>query len=48
LVLNLEKAVFPQPGRYHLRLIVKGKRFRGPSLHLVKLPEEGGGEEGPA
>jgi hypothetical protein len=44
LVMELKKAVFPQIGRYHLRVIVKGKRFRGPSLHLV--PMEGSEEEG--
>ena len=37
LVMPLEKAVFPKAGRYHLRVIVKGQRFRGPSLHLVEL-----------
>ena len=40
IVIPVEKAVFPKPGRYHLRVIVKGKRFRGPSLHLVELDEE--------
>ena len=40
LVMPMEKVVFPKPGRYHLRVIVKGERFRGPSLHLVALPEE--------
>jgi hypothetical protein len=40
LVMPLEKAVFPKAGRYHLRVIVKGKRFRGPSLHLVELETE--------
>ncbi len=37
LVMPLEKAVFPKPGRYHLRVMVKGKRFKGPSLHLVEM-----------
>jgi hypothetical protein len=36
LVMPLEKAVFPKPGRYHLRVTAKGKRFRGPSLNLVE------------
>ena len=40
LVMPLEKAVFPKAGRYHLRIIVKGQRFRGPSLHLVELETE--------
>lgn len=40
LVVPLEKAVFPEAGRYHLRIIVKGRRFRGPSLHLVELEEK--------
>lgn len=40
LVMALEKAVFPKVGRYHLRVIVKGQRFRGPSLHLVELETE--------
>ena len=47
IVMPIEKAVFPKPGRYHLRVIVKGQRFRGPTLHLVELkgagqPEVGG------
>lgn len=42
LVMELEKAVFPQPGRYHLRIMVKGNRFRGPSLHLVQMETEDG------
>jgi len=37
LVMPLEKVVFPKPGRYHLRIIVKGKRFRGPSLYLMEM-----------
>jgi len=40
LVMALEKAIFPEAGRYHLRVIVKGQRFRGPSLHLVELEKE--------
>ncbi|MFC1662345.1 DUF6941 family protein [Gemmatimonadota bacterium] len=36
LVMPLEKVVFPKPGRYHLRVIVKGQRFKGPSLHLMQ------------
>ena len=39
LIMTLEKAVFPDPGKYHLRITAKGKRFRGPSLHLVKIQE---------
>jgi hypothetical protein len=48
LVMELKKAVFPQAGRYHLRAVVKGKRFRGPSLHLVMMEEteEDGNSEG--
>ncbi len=45
LVMPLERAVFPTAGRYHLRVIVKGRRFRGPSLHLVPL--EAGPESSP-
>jgi hypothetical protein len=47
LVMPLEKAVFPMAGRYHLRVIVKGRRFRGPSLHLVDLETEPGSSSGP-
>jgi len=42
IVMPVEKAAFPTPGRYHLRIIVKGQRFRGPSLHLVELETEAG------
>jgi hypothetical protein len=42
LVMAIEKPVFPKAGRYHLRVIVKGKRFRGPSLYLVELPSDEG------
>jgi hypothetical protein len=42
LVMPLEKAVFPKPGRYHLRVMVKGKRFKGPSLHLVEMETPAG------
>ncbi len=45
LVMPLEKVVFPLPGRYHLRVMVKGERFRGPSLYLQEL--EAGTEPGP-
>jgi hypothetical protein len=46
LVMPLEQAVFPRPGRYHLRATVKGTRLRGPSLHLVELQgEKAAGEE---
>jgi hypothetical protein len=41
LVMPLEKAVFPSPGRYHLRVTAKGKRFRGPTLHLVETEPDG-------
>lgn len=37
IVMPVEKAAFPKPGRYHLRVTVKGQRLRGPSLHLVEL-----------
>lgn len=37
LVMPLEKVVFPSPGKYFLRVIVKGERFRGPSLHLLQM-----------
>jgi hypothetical protein len=40
LVMHLEKVVFPRPGRYHLRIVVKGKRFRGPALHLMEMEVE--------
>lgn len=39
IIMPVEKAVFPDPGRYHLRVIVKGKRFKGPSLHLVEVSD---------
>jgi len=41
LIMPLEKVVFPKPGRYHLRVMVKGERFRGPSLHLLPMETEG-------
>jgi len=37
LIMPLEKVVFPQPGRYFLRVMAKGQRFRGPSLHLQEM-----------
>lgn len=37
LVMPLEKVVFPEPGRYFLRIVAKGQRFKGPSLHLVQI-----------
>ncbi len=43
LVMPLEKVIFPSPGKYFLRVIVKGERFRGPSLHLLQM--EGASEE---
>lgn len=36
LIVPLEKVVFPRAGKYHLRVIVKGERFRGPSLYLLE------------
>jgi len=39
LIMPLEKVAFPTPGKYHLRVIVKGQRFRGPSLFLAKVEE---------
>jgi len=42
LIMPLEKVVFPKPGKYHLRVIIKGQRFRGPSLYLRELEEEAG------
>jgi len=42
LVTPLKDVVFPKPGKYHVRVIVKGKRFRGPALHLL----ETGSQEG--
>lgn len=42
LIMPLERVVFPEPGRYFLRATVKGRRFRGPSLHLVEMA---GGED---
>jgi hypothetical protein len=36
LVMVLENVVFPRPGRYHLRILAKGERFRGPFLHLLE------------
>lgn len=46
LVMTLDKVIFPKPGRYHLRVVVKGQRFRGPSLHLVTAGEAEGEPEG--
>jgi hypothetical protein len=43
LVMPLEKVVFPKAGRYFLRVIVKGERFRGPSLHLLEVEGEATG-----
>ena len=40
LIMPLEKVVFPEPGRYFLRVRIKGERFRGPSLHLVQVQEQ--------
>lgn len=40
LIMPLERVVFPKPGKYHLRVIVKGERFRGPSLHLMEMEGE--------
>ena len=40
IIMPIEKAVFPIPGRYHLRVTVKGERFRGPAIHLVELESE--------
>jgi hypothetical protein len=40
LIMPLEKVVFPTPGKYFLRVIVKGERFRGPSLHLQEMEGE--------
>jgi len=40
LIVPLEKVVFPRAGKYHLRVIVKGERFRGPSLHLLETEGE--------
>lgn len=42
IIMPVENAIFPKPGRYHLRVMVKGKRFRGPSLHLVEVEQESG------
>lgn len=36
LVLPLEDVVFPIPGRYSFDMRIKGKRLRGPSLHLFE------------
>ena len=41
LVMPLEQAAFPRPGRYHLRVTVKGTRLRGPALYLVEVDSEG-------
>jgi hypothetical protein len=40
LIMPLEKIVFPTPGKYHLRVMVKGQRFRGPSLFLAEMEEQ--------
>ncbi len=40
LVMPLEKVIFPKPGKYHLRVMVKGRRFRGPSLHLQQMDDK--------
>ena len=47
LIMPLEKVVFPTPGRYHLRIIVKGERFRGPSLHLMEMEGEATADTSP-
>jgi hypothetical protein len=39
LILPLEEVIFPAPGRYTFRLKVKGRKFQGPSLHLVDVSE---------
>lgn len=39
LVMPLEQVVFPEAGRYFLRIKVKGERFRGPSLFLRQTEE---------
>lgn len=39
LIMPLEKVGFPTPGKYHLRVTVKGQRFRGPSLFLAEVEE---------
>jgi hypothetical protein len=44
LVMQLEKVPFPTPGKYHLRVKVKGERFRGPSLFLAEIEEEEAGQ----
>lgn len=48
LVMPLEKVVFPKPGRYYLRVIVKGERLRGPSLYLIEAEGEAAGEREPS
>ncbi len=39
LIMPVKEVVFPRPGRYHLRVKVKGERLRGPSLHLLETQE---------
>ena len=39
LVLPLDQVVFPAPGRYRVRIRLKGKELEGPSLYLVSAAE---------
>jgi hypothetical protein len=39
LIMPLEDVVFPRPGRYRFRIIIKGRKMEGPSLFLVETPE---------
>lgn len=35
-VMPLEEVVFPEPGRYAIRIRAKGHDFSGPGLHLIE------------
>ncbi len=36
LVLPLENVVFPVPGRYRVRMRIRGRELDGPSLHVLR------------
>jgi hypothetical protein len=48
LVLPLEEVVFPTAGRYSFDIRIKGKRLRGPTLHLFESEPDPHAESGPA
>lgn len=38
LVLPMEKVLFPAPGRYRVRVTIRGEALEGPSIYLIKRP----------